>query len=65
MSDMTAAIAIVPFLVLLTLVLECSRIGCTWLRTRNRDLRSQRESESPQPELVRGYGKGAGQGSAT
>ncbi len=30
MSDLTIAIVVVPFLVVLTLALECTRIGCSW-----------------------------------
>ncbi len=30
MSDTAIAIVVVPFLIILTLALECTRIGCSW-----------------------------------
>ncbi len=41
MSDVTAAIIILPLMAALVLVLECSRIGCTRLKRR---LQNSRDS---------------------
>lgn len=38
MSDTTIAILIVPLLLGLTIVLECTRIGCTWLHRRAKQI---------------------------
>ena len=41
MSDTTIAILILPFLIALTVALECTRVGCTKLARR---VRGRRES---------------------
>jgi len=39
MSDTMVAILMLPVLILLVLLLECSRVGCTWLIKRHREAR--------------------------
>jgi len=47
MSDATIAIVILPFLVALTVVLECTRVGCT--RVAQLVSRARRERITPRP----------------
>ena len=41
MSDTTIALVILPFLIALTVALECTRIGCTKLARRLRESRGR------------------------
>lgn len=51
MSDTMAALLIVPFLIALVVVLECTRTGCTWLHRRYRAPRTEQAS-MPQMDAV-------------
>lgn len=46
MSDTAVAILVLPFLIALTVLLECSRVGCTRIARKLREARSQ-EARSP------------------
>ncbi len=48
MSDTTIAILILPVLIALTLVLECTRVGCTRLARKLREARSPRQGMQSQ-----------------
>ena len=54
MSDTAIAIVVLPFLIVLTLALECTRIGCTWAARNYRTARAQSQNsaakrQQPQP----------------
>ena len=53
MSDITIAILILPFLVLLTLILECTRVGCTRLSRHLRRSGAKPQARHAGPESVR------------
>ncbi len=50
MSDLTIAIVVVPFLIVLTLALECTRIGCSWACRSYRTARVQSRGGTEQSD---------------
>ena len=65
MSDLTAAIGIVPFLILLTLALEGTRIGCASFGRRMRQAKPQKQRSPEETAALHRYGSGEEQGSAS
>ena len=47
MSDTAIALVVVPFLIVLTMVLECTRICCTWALRSYRTAKAQDRNMAP------------------